>query len=73
MFVMIVQLYCGVNSMEANNSMLSSTAKNNAPVMLQSNGSMNGRTDGVQQGEKDLSQVMKWCNESYQIPISKKR
>lgn len=71
-FTMIVHLYCGVNSLDSNNSMLG-TLNSNTPVMLQSNISNTGNADTVALGENDLEQVIKMCNESYQIPISKFR
>lgn len=72
LYAMIVHLCCDVNSLDSNNSMLNTlnTNNNNTPVMLRNNVSTDGKTDVNQLGENDLVQVMKMCNESYQIPLS---
>ncbi|KAJ6636111.1 General odorant-binding protein 84a [Pseudolycoriella hygida] len=72
---MVVHCYSCVNSMDSNNSMLSSH-NNNSPAMLQSNVSNNGKSDTVSSvvqvdaGEHDLNQIVQMCNETYRIPIN---
>lgn len=67
---MILHLYCVVNSMDSKDSM-SRTPNNTTPMILQNNVSNSGKTDdAVHLSEMDLSEVMKKCNASYQIPIS---
>ncbi len=78
LLMLSLHLYGSVISMDSNNSTPgalnnNNNNKTNTPVIPQPNISNEEKTDTVHLGEKDLGQLMKMCNESYQIPISNQK